>query len=586
MAFDPDKYLEKKEAFNPDACLTNKALAGDIYSEPKETEALASGIPGEQELKSFGLGAAQGASFNTADELLAALKSQAISGPEYEQELQSARQMFKKAQEESPLAYSAGDIGGGVATGLLVPGSTSASLGKMALSGAGQAALASLGGTEKQLTDQDQALEALKEAVPAATLGAAGGAIGKLLQSTRALPEKSEKIADLLKAFKLGQEGQDIATKAGKKAVSQEMYGLGKGLQEGLEQTEEELGKKYGSILKEAKGLNIKEPVSKISKENLEELLSEQTDPSRQKEVQKLIEKIENLKKQPIEKGFSESGEAIIKDREFINPQMLKNFIEDVKSKSYLERPDSGFKALTGEATGLAQKAQETLLESTPGLKDVNDKLAATKQALDILGRTSSITEDKAKMDTIKRYSELLASLTKKGISGEGAEESIKAVQNVIQNVPEAKQIVDLLEKSKDVAEKYKLAGISAKEGLTGIEKILGSFEGKFVSGANLVGQSPLAKPIELTSKAVTSEMASQVPGSVTRSSMGRDVYGVPKEISENDIKNAYVNLGDDEESNRIREEIELVERSDPKKRAALKFKLSQNPKFREAMAK
>ena len=98
-------------------------------------------------------GGAQGLSMGFADEATARLES-ILKGVPYEQALQESRQAYKQAQEANPVTYTGSEIVGGIAPALIPTGATqataAASLGRLALIGAGTGALSGLGYSEGQ----------------------------------------------------------------------------------------------------------------------------------------------------------------------------------------------------------------------------------------------------------------------------------------------------------------------------------------------------------------------------------------------------------------------------------------------------
>ena len=96
-------------------------------------------------------GGAQGLSFGFADEATARLESILKNKP-YEEALQETRSAYKQAQEANPITYTGSEIAGGVLPALIPTGVTqatgAASLGRLALIGAGTGALSGLGYSE------------------------------------------------------------------------------------------------------------------------------------------------------------------------------------------------------------------------------------------------------------------------------------------------------------------------------------------------------------------------------------------------------------------------------------------------------
>ena len=123
------------------------------------------GRKGYSFMDSLGLGAAQGATMNLGDEIqggiqagLGALLPESMGGysadedrtygQRYAQERDIARRKNQLAQEAHGGAYLTGNIVGGLAPGVLVPGGVSTSLGRNAASAAVQGGVAGLGASE------------------------------------------------------------------------------------------------------------------------------------------------------------------------------------------------------------------------------------------------------------------------------------------------------------------------------------------------------------------------------------------------------------------------------------------------------
>jgi hypothetical protein len=112
-------------------------------------------------------GAAQGVSLGFADELTGALES-AFTDKTYEQARDESRANYKKAETDNPIAYGAGQVGGGAAT-MFVPG-LGAAKGVKGLATLG--GLAGLGSSEA-----DDAAGMLADTAKGAGIGAATGMI-------------------------------------------------------------------------------------------------------------------------------------------------------------------------------------------------------------------------------------------------------------------------------------------------------------------------------------------------------------------------------------------------------------------------
>lgn len=163
--FDPDEFLSKSEVsssdFDPDAFLGEQA--------PSEAESALRG-------------AAQGASFDLADEISGGAEAlfnkvggdPVAFGELYKKYRDESREKFKAAQEANPKSYAAGQIGGSIASAALIPGGSAATLAKAAKTGAAYGALSGFGSSES-----DSASGLAKDVAVGAGLGAAGGALAK-----------------------------------------------------------------------------------------------------------------------------------------------------------------------------------------------------------------------------------------------------------------------------------------------------------------------------------------------------------------------------------------------------------------------
>lgn len=134
--------------------------------------------PDISELESGIRGAAQGASFGFSDELTAMLES-ALTDKTYEQSRDESRAAYKQAQEENPISYGAGEIGGAIGTAF-IPGLGVLNAGKAATF-AGRAGLAAVQGglTGAGLSEEEDVSGIAKDTAIGAATGAAMQGIGE-----------------------------------------------------------------------------------------------------------------------------------------------------------------------------------------------------------------------------------------------------------------------------------------------------------------------------------------------------------------------------------------------------------------------
>lgn len=178
--FDPDAYLASKAAaapapaaggdFDPDAYLRAKARA--LSAEMARPDRRAVGTA-----EAAGRGFLQGASMGFGDELTGAAEA-LLTDKKYAQARDESRFENQQAQDQHGFAYGAGQVAGGVASGLatapLLP--AAGTLGSAVGGGALVGAASGLGSSEADLTKGD-ALGALRDTAIGGAVGAAGGAV-------------------------------------------------------------------------------------------------------------------------------------------------------------------------------------------------------------------------------------------------------------------------------------------------------------------------------------------------------------------------------------------------------------------------
>jgi len=157
-------------------------------------------------------GAAQGLTFNFADEGVGAIEAlweTAKGNPNefgklYKKYRDESRANFEKAEQDNPVSYKAGEIAGGLATAAVPMGAT-ATLGQAAITGARLGAISSLG--QSKAEDAGGMIEDMSAG---AAFGAAGGAAFKGLEKGIGAAKNLPKIF----ANKKANEGLDIANQA------------------------------------------------------------------------------------------------------------------------------------------------------------------------------------------------------------------------------------------------------------------------------------------------------------------------------------------------------------------------------------
>lgn len=202
------KPVDYSKLSNEELLELNKVKKAPETSIPKMSE------PEEEtgKLESLLRGMEQGATFGFGDEINAGLES-AFTNKSYLDAREESRAAFDKAQADNPYTSLAGNLAGGLAVPL--PGATEASVGRMALLGAGGGALAGLGTSEADLTKGEigkAAGDVLEGGAIGGTIGAGLGAIGKGLKAAKNKWMDTELSKDLGDMFKFSRADKEFNT--------------------------------------------------------------------------------------------------------------------------------------------------------------------------------------------------------------------------------------------------------------------------------------------------------------------------------------------------------------------------------------
>lgn len=286
-------------------------------------------------------GAAQGLTFESADEIAAGLEGLGglVSGEgfekAYEKGLKESRAEYKKSEEEYPIASGAGQIAGGLTQGLalsMIPGAPAATAGKTAanlsklkkllLPTAGSSAAQNIktavrtgaisGGLTELGASEDKGLEDLASgaasgAIVGGVLGTgiegvkgAAGALGKKISEGIDRGEYPDVLKQLRTSIREGRKGQGFVTPKDKQAVTDEAKVVAQEIVPKISEELENVGELKQLILDNSKTVLI--PVEKSVSEMLEQL---STNPYKKagtirKQIQKLyLEKRQALNGKP-----------------------------------------------------------------------------------------------------------------------------------------------------------------------------------------------------------------------------------------------------------------------------------------------
>ncbi len=221
-------------------------------------------------LESVGRGALQGATLGYGDEITGggeAMLNKLMGSHEklldlYKKHRDEARANNKKAQEDNPKSYLAGQIGGGAASALATGAVGLPTVGILA--GAGAGAAAGLGNSDADLTSGDPSQYG-QAAADTAKGGVIGGVIGGVAKGVSALANTGDQTAERLAIKSLN--GSPEKTGAMLKGVGNEnrdsvgrtllrnkilgKFGLNtdNGVAEGLQRTSDNLGQQQGAMV-------------------------------------------------------------------------------------------------------------------------------------------------------------------------------------------------------------------------------------------------------------------------------------------------------------------------------------------------
>ena len=174
-------------------------------------------------LESLLRGVQQGVTFGFGDEINAGLES-AFTDKTYDQAREESRANFEKASSDNPLTTLLGNLAGGIA--VPIPGAAGASLGRMALIGAGGGALAGLGASEADLTKGEigQAGEDILEgAAIGGALGVGVGALSKGVGAASRAWKDTDSAKSLGKMFQYARADKDFNTAANLEKTSKDL---------------------------------------------------------------------------------------------------------------------------------------------------------------------------------------------------------------------------------------------------------------------------------------------------------------------------------------------------------------------------
>lgn len=433
MAFDPDKYLAKKQAegaFDPDKYLAAKGVSAPAPEEHSTLGDLATGLHsgsmlgGADELAGIGnaLGEKAGNSpefqkladwyyaqkMGTSPEALK-VADEGQNAPEkssydaYRQGQQSAQADQDAARKASPWAYGAGQLLGGLTTGIATAPLAAAAPTATAV---GSGALAGFLGSNATI---EQPVDLAKDT----GIGAATGyALNEILpggaQSEKDILQRGEFVPQMETAAKMGEEGISLSSKPeARAALTQRLQENERGLADKFISPRETLGKKVGASLSNEGGLT---PTSNSvdAAQNLQDLLT-----GNAKSIGKGHSAYLADKAQKLQQGLLSPQEAYAFRKELSDvsskiadpedQQILKTGMDAIKDS--LDASSPGFQKATKNFAQFAEKGPEALLSkghdpdiANVFLGDLNKgDLKISEKVRDLLGSIRSGGEQELK---------------------------------------------------------------------------------------------------------------------------------------------------------------------------------------------
>jgi hypothetical protein len=578
MAFDPDKYLaesapsqEEPKGFDPDAYL---AQSRDVASQ--EPDKMSELHPEWNPTARAALvGAGQGATMGFAEELTApVVAAGGMIKSAFDQSLPTlpgedtlskfqrlmqeyrdvAREEQQAAQEEHPEAYTAGAVGGGLATMPFLPSTAgivkgtgaATGLGKVAVgAGEGAALGAAYGAGETEGGLEERAAGALEAAKTGALIGGiipagvqASKYIGKAGQAVGKIPI----VADAVKNVSRGAKGENLITASGRREAAGIVESKSGQLYDDVKQLQKDVGQKISDKIDEASAagekVNLTDEVNSVF-EKLKVIKAEGSKEasSYAASVESEINKILGIKKPQIADDLTKMDMPEGLNPQALNPnpkiaevaeilvdpkkaQDLKQVLQEFSPKRGVTKPQEieaagaakELKFATSdklnEATGLNVPQLKPLAEGIAGpleqTASLNQQYGLLKDTLKRLG----VNERRLPAQIKEKINRTISQLEKENLTGDQARSMMEEILSNLNQV------------SPEVAAKYAGPLNDAVERLTLASRNLGGAQVKGLGGnirgavttlanvaglgaskiSNIPGVKPLASGISKTS--------------------------------------------------------------------------------------
>jgi hypothetical protein len=428
MAFNPDKYLEKKASeggFDPDAYLSSKEPSAEQSAEPSTLGDFGMGVHrgammgGAEELAGLGTAIGEKAADTDAFQKLAdwyegykrdaspeAMEVAASAQPApqksfyqaYRGGQEQAQAETEAARKASPWAFGGGQVLGGLATGIASSPLAVAAPLRTAVGAGGL-----VGGLESSATIED----------PLALAGdvALGGTVGAALQ--RILPggvkkpakdivQRGELFPQLETAKQLGEEGISLSAKPeARKALTQRLQKSEQDIASQFIEPRKELGEAVGASLQDP-GVVLTQSLDDLDAvENIGDVLTGNMKALGRAKANDLINKTQNLHQgvltpQEAYQFRKELTEILPKIADPQEQQILRTGLDTIKG--ILDKSVSGFGKASKDFAQFAEHGPEALLSKgfDPEIADVflgdlsKGNLKISEKVRDLLGNIRS----------------------------------------------------------------------------------------------------------------------------------------------------------------------------------------------------
>lgn len=578
-------------------------------------------------------GAAQGATFGFSDELGAAkdVAGDYLSGNplgkkwrEYQKMRESAN---KQLSEESPLAYTGGELAGGVASSLVMPNLGAAKIAGMAgkyapaagkfLAGQGESALARMAGKGTTMAIQGAPIGALygmgasendmSKPVELAMDTASGAGMGSLtglaigasaqggkeaLKKAGGMIEDSNLLRQIREGYRMGEEGINLASGETQERLSLLPNEKSKGFVDRIMATDKDIGRKVGAAIDKAQDsgvvINIDPKIQSVGEKMFDTIfvknptLGEFIEP-RTAQLLKLIATREKGNLTPTEARalkdqlykLTDNLAGFNSDTANFARSMGMDLAHEVDTAMKLGMPE--YQTAAREFEAFRRMVPETIMgKGTPSeygkvyMGDLkNPELKLFESTRDMMKKSQlpgeSASKEKMAFEQLKRNLNELGTTNPESVKSLGG-----TPKDVISGLRQDSDRLAAIRQSHGIDPQ---AGIS-EAGKGALSGLATTGRGVLVSGANQVGR--IAGAASEAAKNTGQALAKSSPAK-----MGRSLFNIP----DDGLQGLAQRLKAKESSALLGDALEsaLANKNDAGKNAIL-FKLMQNPEYRNLL--